>query len=93
MLGAQLGQQSATAGANAGRLGVLGTQAAGNILTGNAATYNPYAGLLTAAGNPNSMFGQVVSSAVSPGGFVDRALYPSGNPLQTGLYADPGYWT
>jgi hypothetical protein len=61
-LGANLAQQSAAAGANAGRLGVLGTQAAGNLLTGNAATYNPYAGLLSAAGNPNSMIGQTIGN-------------------------------
>jgi hypothetical protein len=26
-------------------------------------------------------------------GLIDQTLYPSGNPLQTGEYADPGYWT
>lgn len=27
------------------------------------------------------------------GNVLDQALYPSGNPLQTGDYSDPGYWT
>jgi len=67
MMGAALGQQSATAGANAGRLGVLGTQAAGNLLTGNDATFNPFASLLTSAGNPSSMFGQSIAKYLSGG--------------------------
>ena len=66
-MGAALGQQAATAGANAGRLGVLGTQAAGNILTGNDATFNPYASLLTSAGNRSSMFGQSIAKYLSGG--------------------------
>jgi hypothetical protein len=28
-----------------------------------------------------------------PGGSLNQFLYPSGNPLQTGEYEDPGYWT
>jgi hypothetical protein len=66
-MGANLAQQAATAGANAGRLGVLGTQAAGNILTGNDATFNPYASLLTSAGNRSSMFGQSIAKYLSGG--------------------------
>jgi hypothetical protein len=92
-MGASLAQQASTAGARAGQLGLTGQQLSSAYSTGANATYNPYAGLLTAAGNPNAMFGQVVSSALSPGGVVDRYLYPSGNPLQTGIYSDPGYWT
>ena len=46
-MGASLGQQSATAGFNAGRLGLQGAQAAGELLTGKAATTNPYASLLS----------------------------------------------
>jgi len=92
-MGASLAQQASTAGARAGQLGLTGQQLSSAYSTGANATYNPYAGLLTAAGNPNAMFGQVVSSALSPGGVVDRYLYPSGNPLQTGAFADPNLWT
>jgi len=92
-MGASLAQQASTAGARAGQLGLTGQQLSSAYSTGANATYNPYAGLLTAAGNPNAMFGQVVSSALAPGGVVDRYLYPSGNPLQTGALADPGLWT
>ena len=90
-MGASLGQQSAQAGANAGRLGQLGAQAAGNILTGNAAIYNPYAGLLTAAGNPNSMFGQSVAQWLNGPNTTNTGV--AGNPLAVGEYANPGYWT
>jgi hypothetical protein len=62
MIGAQLGQQSATAGANAGRIGLAGQQIASGFNTNANATFNPYAGLLTAAGNPNAMFGQFLSN-------------------------------
>jgi hypothetical protein len=92
-MGANLAQQASAAGYRAGSLGLEGQRLSSAFNTGANATYNPYAGLLTAAGNPNSMFGQVASSAFAPGGVVDRYLYPSGNPLQTGIYSDPGYWT
>lgn len=92
-MGANLAQQASAAGARAGQLGLTGQQLSSAYSTGANATYNPYAGLLTAAGNPNSMFGQVAASAFAPGGVVDRYLYPSGNPLQTGALADPGLWT
>jgi hypothetical protein len=50
-----------------------------------------------AAGNPSSMFGQAIGGAATGlfggGGVIDQALYPSGNPLQTGIYADPSLWT
>jgi hypothetical protein len=61
-MGAALGQQSATAGANAGRIGLAGQQIASGFNTNANATFNPYAGLLTAAGNPNAMFGQFLSN-------------------------------
>jgi len=86
MLGAQLGQQSATAGANAGRLGVLGSQAAGNILTGNAATYNPYAGLLTAAGSPTSMFGQAAAQWLTGGVPAQTAMSAPATSYGAGNY-------
>ena len=64
-MGASLGQQSATAGARSGMLGLEGQRYASAFNTGANATYNPYAGLLTAAGNPSSMFGQSVAKYLS----------------------------
>jgi hypothetical protein len=46
-MGATLGQQSATAGFNAGRLGLQGADSAAALTTGRAATTNPYASLLS----------------------------------------------
>jgi hypothetical protein len=40
-----------------------------------------------------TFYSQVAAGAFAPGGVVDRYLYPSGNPLQTGALADPGLWT
>ena len=34
-----------------------------------------------------------IAGLFAPGSAIDRTLFPSGNPLQTGEYADPGYWT
>lgn len=39
----------------------------------------------------SGLFGQ--GGALGPGGSLNQFLYPSGNPLQTGEYEDPGYWT
>ena len=92
-MGATLGQQSSAAGARAGQLGIQGQQLSSAYNTSANATYDPFAGLLTAAGSPSSMFGQVAANAFAPGGAIDRYLYPSGNPLQTGALANPGLWT
>jgi hypothetical protein len=66
-MGANLAQQASTAGYRAGSLGVEGQKLASVFNTGANATYNPYAGLLTAAGNPNSMFGQSIAKYLSGG--------------------------
>jgi hypothetical protein len=48
-------------------------------------------GTLVAAGSgKDGLFRNVFTSL---GNRLDQSLYPSGNPLQTGQYADPGYWT
>ena len=60
-MGASLAQQASTAGARAGQLGLTGQQLSSAYSTGANATFNPYAGVLTAAGNPNSMFGQSIA--------------------------------
>ena len=60
-MGASLAQQSAQAGANVGRLGLLGAGASVDLATGKAATTNPYA---TALGGitSNPLFGEAVGS-------------------------------
>jgi len=93
----QLGQQAAQAGSVVGQLGLKGAQLSTNLATSANATANPYAQALMAAGNPSSMFGQAIGGAANSlfggGGVLDQYLYPSGNPLQTGIYADPSLWT
>jgi len=59
MLGAQLGQQAAQAGANVGRLGLSGAEFSTRLATGNAATTNPYSTLLSGLG-ASPAFGQAV---------------------------------
>jgi hypothetical protein len=54
-----LGQQSAAAGSRAGQLGLEGARLSAALATSANATANPYAQTLMAAGNPNSLFGQV----------------------------------
>ena len=60
-IGANLAQQASAAGARSGMLGLEGQRYASAFNTSANATFNPYAGVLTAAGNPNSMFGQSVA--------------------------------
>ncbi len=64
-MGANLAQQASAAGARSGALGLEGTNIASKYLTGNDATFNPYASLFTAAGNPNSMFGQSIAKYIA----------------------------
>jgi len=91
-----LAGQTSTAGARAGQLGLEGAKLSTALATGQAATTNPYATLLGGLGGSNP-FGQVLGNAANSlfagGGLIDRTLYPSGNPLQTGIYADPSLWT
>jgi hypothetical protein len=85
-MSANLAQQSSTAGAKVGQLGLLGAGQSVDLATGKAATTNPYATALSGlASNP--------ALATAFGNYLDQALYPAGNPLQTGQYADPGFWT
>jgi len=55
-MGAALGQQAAQAGANVGRLGLAGAGQSVELATGQAATNNPYASLLSGLGS-SSTFG------------------------------------
>jgi hypothetical protein len=53
-MGAQLGQYAAQAGANVGRLGLAGAGQSVDLATGQAATNNPYASLLSGLGGSNT---------------------------------------
>ena len=61
-LGASLGGQAAQYGANAGRLGVVGTEAGAAYGARPSATTNPYAALLSGAGSPTSTLGTGLSN-------------------------------
>jgi hypothetical protein len=90
-LGAKLGGQAATAGANVGNtLYKGGTSAAEAMVAAN--RYSPLGATFAgAAANPALMQG--VGNLFGGGGYIDRTMNPSGNIWQTGQYADPGYWT
>jgi len=79
-----LGQQSATAGARQGQLGLTGADLSTRLATSANATANPYAQALMAAGNPNAMFGQALGSAF--GGLFGNAPV---NALSSSAYG-PG---
>jgi hypothetical protein len=63
-MGAALGQQSAQAGANVGRLGLSGAEFSTRLATGNAATTNPYSTLLSGLG-ASPAFGQAIGGLFS----------------------------
>jgi hypothetical protein len=65
-MGAQLGQYSAQAGANMGRLGLTGAGQSVALATGPAATTNPYASLLSGLGQ-SPTFGQGVAGLFTGG--------------------------
>lgn len=50
-------------------------------------------GSLLASGTNAKDTGWLDKLVNKTGNVLDQALYPSGNPLQTGDYSDPGYWT
>jgi hypothetical protein len=62
-MGAALGQQAAQAGANVGRLGLSGAEFSTRLATGNAATTNPYATLLSGLG-ASPTFGTAVGNVL-----------------------------
>jgi hypothetical protein len=90
-LGLNVGGRSAQAGANVGNTLLRGATGAAEALAA-ANRYSPVGAALSgAAANP--AFVQGVGNLFSGGGYIDRAMNPSGNIWQTGQYADPGYWT
>jgi len=64
MLGAQLGQTAATAGANVGKLGLVGAGQSVDLATGQAATNNPYANVLAGLGG-SPTFGTAAGNYLS----------------------------
>jgi len=66
-MGVNLGQIGAQAGFNVGQLGLKGAQISAGLATSADATRNLLAQGLTAAGNPNAMFGQAASGLFSNG--------------------------
>jgi hypothetical protein len=74
-MGASLGQQSATAGANAGRIGLTGAQISGNLMTSPAVTNNPYAAFLGGLGSPTSTLGQGLANYFTGGGYVPPSTF------------------
>ena len=64
-LGTGLGTSISTAGANAGRLGLLGAGSVAELGTSGAATTNPYATLLNSLGGPTSTLGKGLAQWLS----------------------------
>jgi len=79
-MGAALGQQAATAGANVGQLGLRGAEQSVALATGRAATTNPYATLLGGAGASDA-FGRVVGNLFgsTPTNALDFGSYGKGD--------------
>jgi len=90
-LGAQLGGRAAQAGSNVGNTLMTGATNASNAMAA-ANSYSPFATALQGAGS-NPQFVSGVKNLFGAGGTVNQFMSPAGNPLQTGQYADPGYWT
>ena len=74
-MGASLGQQSATAGANAGRIGLTGAQISGNLMTSPAVTNNPYAAFLGGLASPTSTLGQGLANYITGTGYAPPSLF------------------
>ena len=87
-MGAALGQQAATAGVNVGKLGLSGAELSTRLATGQAATNNPYASLLSGLGGSNA-FGQALGglfgSQPATSGF-SYGQYGTGVDPSTGEY-------
>jgi hypothetical protein len=85
-MGANLAQQSAAAGANVARFGLLGAGQSVDLATGAAATRNPYASALYGVAS-NPMVGQALTGALTPttSGF-SYGKYGTGVDPSTGEY-------
>jgi hypothetical protein len=90
-LGAQLGGRAAQAGGNVGNTLMTGATNASNAMAA-ANSYSPLGALFSGAGS-NQQLMSGLGNLFGAGGAVNQFMSPAGNPLQTGQYADPGYWT
>jgi hypothetical protein len=90
-LGAQLGGRAAQAGGNVGNTLMTGATNASNAMAA-ANSYSPFAAALQGVGS-NPQFVSGARNLFGAGGTINQFMSPAGNPLQTGQYADPGYWT
>ena len=75
-MGVNLGQIGSQAGFNVGQLGLKGAQISAGLATSDDATRNLLAQGLTAAGNPNAMFGQAIGGLF--GGRLQSAFSQTG---------------
>lgn len=90
-LGAQLGGRAAQYGANVGDTLMKGsTSAANSMFAANSSS--PLGDFLSGAAS-NKQLASGLSNLFGAGGTINQLRFPAGNPLQTGQYADPGYWT
>jgi len=79
-MGVNLGQIGSQAGFNVGQLGLKGAQLSAGLATSADATRNLLAQGLTAAGNPNAQFGQVIGNTLGGlfGGGLQSAFSGTG---------------
>jgi hypothetical protein len=79
-MGVNLGQIGSQAGFNVGQLGLKGAQLSAGLATSDDATRNLLAQSLTAAGNPNAMFGQAIGNTLGGlfGGGLQSAFSGTG---------------
>jgi hypothetical protein len=90
-LGLNIGGRTAQAGANVGNTVLKGSVLASEAMK-DANSYSPLGALFSGAGS-NQQLMNGLGNLFGAGGAVNQFMSPAGNPLQTGQYADPGYWT
>jgi hypothetical protein len=91
-LSSNLAQQSSTAGAKVGQLGLLGAGQSVALATGADATRNPYASALYGAAS-NPLLGQALTGALTPtaSGFTNGVYGTGINPLTGEYYGSLGF--
>jgi len=90
-LGLNIGGRGVQSGANVGNTLLKGSVLASEAMK-DANSYSPFGALLSGAGS-NQQLMSGLGNLFGAGGAVNQFMSPAGNPLQTGQYADPGYWT
>lgn len=90
-LGLNIGGRGVQSGANVGNTLLKGSVLASEAMK-DANSYSPLGALFSGAGS-NQQLMSGLGNLFGAGGAVNQFMSPAGNPLQTGQYADPGYWT